>query len=170
MQVLIWSQLFCSVLAGMSFSLWCGLCPSKGFTLHTEVTHIWKGGYVQIYIYICVLFPHFLFPTLLRACWAQQHTYNMKVQQQDSAAEGIRTNQSLDSPGARPRWSESWRRFECDFISKWYIHKDPSNYFLFLKGSSRGGISPLSLNNMQPVFVVGFINSQIHLKFQRHLI
>ena len=51
--------------------------------------------------------------------------YNMKVQQQDSAAEGIRTNQPLDSPGARPRWSESWRRFECDFFSMWLMHKDP---------------------------------------------
>ena len=104
----------------MSFSLWCGLCPSKGFTLHTEVLHIWKGGYGNNTYY--VLFPHLLFPTLLRACWAQQHTYNMKVQQQDSAAEGIRTNQPLDSPGARPRWSKSWRRFECDFISMWYIY------------------------------------------------
>ena len=167
MQVFIWSQFFWSLLAGMSFSLWCGLCPSKGFTLHTEFLHIWKGGYGNNTYY--VLFPHLLFPTLLRACWAQQHTYNMKVQQQDSAAEGIRTNQPLDSPGARPRWAKSWRGFECDFISMWYLHKDPSNYFLFLKGSSRGGISPLSLDNMQPVFVVGFINSQIHLQ-QRLLI
>ena len=152
MQVFIWSQFFCSVLAGMSFSLWCGLCPSKGFTLHTEVTHIYMYCFLIFFSQLCY-----------------DICYNMKVQQQDSAAEGIRTNQPLDSPGARPRWSESWRRFECDFISMWYIHKDPSNYFLFLKGSSRGGISPLSLNNMQPVFVVGFNNSQIHLK-QHHLI
>ena len=136
---------------------------------YTQRLLIYEKEDMYIYIFTYVLFPHLLFPTLLRACWAQQHTYNMKVQQQDSAAEGIRTNQPLDSPGARPRWSKSWRRFEWDFISMCLLQKDPSNYFLFLKGSSRGGISPLSLDNMQPVFVVGFINSQIHLQ-QRHLI
>ena len=77
--------------------------------------HIWKGGYVHICIVFSSSIPNFVTSML-------SGIHDMKVQQQDSAAEGIRTNQPLDSPGARPRWSKSWRRFECDFISMWYIY------------------------------------------------
>lgn len=70
-----------------------------------------------------------------------------------------------------------WIRQEQDLVGQRaeeglnviFSHCDLYIKILLLKGSSRGGISPLSLDNMQPVFVVGFINSQIHLK-QHHLI
>ena len=119
MQVFIWSQFFCSVLAGMSFSLWCGLCPSKGFTLHTEVTHIWKGGYVHMYIYlhICIVssssFPNFVMIYVI--IWR----FSSKIQQlKESGLINLWIRQEQDLVGQRAEEGLNVTLSQCDIYIK----------------------------------------------------
>ena len=126
MQVLIWSQFFWSLLAGMSFSLWCGLCPSKGFTLHTEVTHIctypsFSCIYEKEGMYTYALFSHLLFPTLLRACWAVYMIwrFSSKIQQlKESGLINLWIRQEQDLVGQRAEEGLNVTLSQCEIYIK----------------------------------------------------
>ena len=112
----------------------------------------------RLLTYICIVssssFPNFVMIYVI--IWR----FSSKIQQlKESGLINLWIRQEQDLVGQRAEEGLNVIFSQCDLCIK----------ILFLKGSSRGGISPLSLNNMQPVFVVGFINSQIHLK-QHHLI